>query len=74
MEKRKKKKIGEVEEEVDILHKMDNRCVFWSLCVLLKKKKSSKASSFRLEKNVFCSEKVLREITKTPTGLLSQKN
>ena len=35
MEKRKKEIGG---EEVDILHKMDNRCVFWSLCVLLKKK------------------------------------
>ena len=46
---------------------------FLSLCVSLKKK-NHRASSFRLEKNVFCSEKVLREITKTPTGLLSQKN
>ena len=50
MEKRKKKKIGEVEEEVDILHKMDNRCVFWSLCVLLKKKNHRKLLPLDLKK------------------------
>jgi hypothetical protein len=65
---KEKKKIGD--EEVDIQHRMDNRCVFCHSVFCLKKK----TSSFRFEKNVFCSEKVLREITKTPTVLLQQKN
>jgi hypothetical protein len=44
----KKKKIGD--EEVDIQHRMDNRCVFWSLCLLLKKKNHRASSSLDWKK------------------------
>jgi Na+-transporting methylmalonyl-CoA/oxaloacetate decarboxylase gamma subunit len=45
---KKKKKIGD--EEVDIQHRMDNRCVFWSLCLLLKKKNHRASSSLDWKK------------------------